>query len=80
MVVFYDAICFFLKIVRGSSDAKLPISSLPECQWDVRGWGGEDNCASLLKTFGLRLLLGENANLEKHGDVFSLIDFLFPEV
>lgn len=42
--------------------------------------GGEDNCASLLKTFGLRFLLGENANLEKLGDVFSLIDFLFPEV
>lgn len=41
---------------------------------------GEDNCASLLKTFGLRFLLGENANLEKLGDVFSLIDFLFPEV
>lgn len=80
MVVFYDAICFFLKIVRGSSDAKLPISSLPECQWDVRGGGWEDNCASLLKTFGLRFLLGENANLEKLGDVFSLIDFLFPEV
>lgn len=77
MVVFYDAICFFLKIVRGSSDAKPPISSLPECQWDVRG---KDNCASLLKTFGLRFLLGENANLEKLGDVFSLIDFLFPEV
>lgn len=35
--VFYDAICFFLKIVRGSSDAKPPISLLPECQWDV--WG-----------------------------------------
>lgn len=63
--------------MRGSSDAKPPISSLPECQRDVLG---EDNCASLLKRFGLRFLLGENANLEKLGDVFNLIDFLFPEV
>lgn len=47
---------------------------------NVSGMFRGGHCASLLKTFGLRFPLGENANLEKLGDVFSLIDFLFPEV
>lgn len=50
------------------------------CSLNASGMLGEDIYASLLSVFWLKFLLGANANLEKLGDVFNLIDFLFPEV